>query len=254
MRQQQRQYIASKGSNVLAGSAENTPRQLPIDATQNHPNDFSNGNVYQIQQSSQGGISSNKQQGKLIQTNVDHYPIHDNHASSQSSEALIRGGGGGNYNARPSSKDSSRSVRSVRSANDTFNSFVNDSDQRSDEYLVTGGHQSGGVNPTSKSYTPTFQSTQYQIAQHQIMLKQQRMIEQSKALLEQSKAKHQAMIAQAHAAQKGIQQGAGEDVDITAAGAMHHPKPPLNPAHDKKTIGSHRMARYIWSLVYMTFV
>ena len=49
-----------------------------------------------------------------------------------------------------------------------------------------------------------------QVQQHQQMVKQQRMIEQSKALLESSKAKHQAMVAQAHAAHKSRMSSASQ--------------------------------------------
>jgi hypothetical protein len=74
--------------------------------------------------------------------------------------------------------------------NETFHSFVNAEHAAS---APRGGGAPG-------DYKPTFTSTTAQIQQHQQMVKQQRMQEQSKQLLEQNKAKHQAMVAQAHAA------------------------------------------------------
>jgi hypothetical protein len=77
--------------------------------------------------------------------------------------------------------------------------------------------------------------------QQQAVLKQQ-----SKAMLEQSKAKHQAMIAQAHAVQKSVQQQQQQqkvDQEIESAIQMYAPKPPVQPPHARKTPSSHRIQR-----------
>jgi len=99
-----------------------------------------------------------------------------------------------------------------------------------------------GVNPMNGNYVPSTGSTQYQLAQQQ-QLKQQRMMEQSKALLEQSKAKHQAMVAQAHAAHKSRQGAAIDVVEVDAepesAMQRYAPKPPAMPASDKKPSSAH---------------
>ena len=83
-----------------------------------------------------------------------------------------------------------------------------------------------GVTPVNRNYTPTFHSTQYQIAQHQQLLKQQRMIEQSKAIIESSKARHQEMVAQAHQ-----QRASAVDESLLP------PKPPLNPSAESRKGG-----------------
>ena len=244
LRQQQRHYVASKASSILGGSsAENTPRLVVQDQT-----DLTNGNITASTLTNSKHSSVNMSNGRAVQTNVDFYPVKGDsntatpanskelQLTSASEPAIMRGG---NNARRPTTQNSSRSVKSVRSANDTFQQFVEDSDHSSDR--VSAYSQVTGVNPVNRNYTPSFQSTQYQVAQHQMMLKQQRMIEQSKALLEQSKAKHQAMIAQAHAAHKGPPNG----VAVEDPEASFTPKPPSNPSPDKKTVGAHRMARWV---------
>ena len=57
---------------------------------------------------------------------------------------------------------------------------------------------------------------------------------QSRALLQQSKAKHQAMIAQVHAAYKS---------NVSDDESSHLPKPPQKPPADRKPSSAHRLAR-----------
>jgi hypothetical protein len=85
------------------------------------------------------------------------------------------------------------------------------------------------------------------------------MSEQSRALLEHSKAKHQAMVAQAHAAKsqptlnfvslprEPLRAVAVEEEE---SGAPKAPKPPIKPSSVRKPTSSHRMARYVHHICY----
>ena len=65
--------------------------------------------------------------------------------------------------------------------------------------------------------------------------------------LQVSKAKHQAMVAQAHAAQKtrhGYQSDYGDgDTPVEAEAQMYVPKPPPSSSGGRKPTSAHRMAR-----------
>lgn len=126
----------------------------------------------------------------------------------------------------------------LRSANATFNSFIEDSNGTTwQNDLAHAYNQVTGVLP-SNYHTASQSSKQFQIMQQQAALKQQ-----SKAMLEQSKAKHQAMIAQAHAVQKSVQQQQRLDQELESAIQMYAPKPPNQPPHARKTPSSHRVQR-----------
>lgn len=126
----------------------------------------------------------------------------------------------------------------LRSANATFNSFIEDSNGTTwQNDLAHAYNQVTGVLP-SNYHTASQSSKQFQIMQQQAALKQQ-----SKAMLEQSKAKHQAMIAQAHAVQKSVQQQQRLDQELESAIQMYAPKPPTQPPHARKTPSSHRVQR-----------
>lgn len=135
---------------------------------------------------------------------------------------------------------SSKPSAQQKNANETFNNFVRDSFYDADL-------------PNS--------SREYAISQQS---KQQRMSEQSRALLEHNKAKHQAMVAQAHAAAKS-QPKTQPPITFHTAGIPHNyhmthsvksmpdeeddssellaPKPPPKPSSDRKPASAHRMAR-----------
>nr|XP_022331081.1 tubulin polyglutamylase TTLL5-like isoform X11 [Crassostrea virginica] len=127
----------------------------------------------------------------------------------------------------------------LRSANATFNSFIEDSNGTTwNNDLAHAYNQVTGVLP-SNYHSASQSSKQYQIMQQQAALKQQ-----SKAMLEQSKAKHQAMIAQAHAVQKSVQQQQNRlDQELESAIQMYAPKPPAQPPHSRKPPSSHRVQR-----------
>ncbi|XP_013422025.1 tubulin polyglutamylase TTLL5 isoform X2 [Lingula anatina] len=136
----------------------------------------------------------------------------------------------------------------LQSANDTFNSFAyeedgfvyNDDGDSDNEAWSNAYNQVTGVSPLSSGYVPSRGSTQYQLAQQQQQMKQQKMIEQSRTMLEQSKAKHQAMIAQAHAAQHAKMAKEPE-----SAMQQYAPKPPSQPPSMRKPTSSHRLARAV---------
>ncbi|KAK3593183.1 hypothetical protein CHS0354_039668 [Potamilus streckersoni] len=125
-------------------------------------------------------------------------------------------------------------------ANATFNSFIEDSGQSWQNDLAIAYNQVTGVVPQNY-HTASQSSKQYELLQQQQVLKQQ-----SKVMLEHSKAKHQAMVAQAHAFQKSLQQNrATPDIqDQENIKQVFAPKPPVQPASSVKRLSSsHRMPR-----------
>jgi len=129
-----------------------------------------------------------------------------------------------------------------KSASETFNNFV--SDVYANGCLEKAYSRVTGVNPMSGSnYHPTPGSTQFHIVQSQMALHNglhdPDIAEQSHALLERSKQKHQAMIAQAHAAH----QAGGS----TSHSSILPPRPPAKPAMEKRPTSQHRLARYVSS-------
>lgn len=124
----------------------------------------------------------------------------------------------------------------LQSANATFNSFIEDTGPNWQNELALAYNQVTGVTPQNY-HTPSHCSKQYQILQQQQALKQQ-----SKVLLEQSKAKHQAMIAQAHAVQKSMLKLDRADSEATMV-QMYAPKPPIKPGTRKAVSAHHRVQR-----------
>ena len=167
----------------------------------------------------------------------------------------------GTVNGNGSVKSEKRRNSHGQSANDTFNSFIQDSNQHSGgefNAAVVAYSQVTGVKPASgENYSPTPGSSQQQQMsqqQQQQLIHKQQMLEQSKVLLEQSKAKHQAMVAQAHEAQRSrnhhAQPAAAGTAAVMPPGAPidnHHqafvPRPPSKPPSNKKPASSHRIAR-----------
>ncbi|XP_067680979.1 tubulin polyglutamylase TTLL5-like isoform X1 [Haliotis asinina] len=124
-------------------------------------------------------------------------------------------------------------------ANATFNSFIDDPGAQWQSDLMTAYSQVTGVKPQNYQ-NPSSNSRQYHLAQQQ-SVKQQRLMEQSKALLEQSKAKHQAMVAQAHAAQRTLNYA--QPTEVKPGKQTFTPKPPIQPAGGRKMTPAHRLAR-----------
>lgn len=131
----------------------------------------------------------------------------------------------------------------LQSANATFNNFIDSNSAHNlQNDLAAAYSQVTGVAPQNY-HTASQTSKQYQLLQQQQALKQQ-----SKMLLEQSKAKHQAMIAQAHAVQKAnpprpTMKNINGEIHIESAIQKFAPKPPIQPSHYRKPTGHHRAQR-----------
>ncbi|XP_053394056.1 tubulin polyglutamylase TTLL5-like isoform X11 [Mercenaria mercenaria] len=123
----------------------------------------------------------------------------------------------------------------LQNANATFNSFIEDTGPNWRNDLALAYNQVTGVTPQNY-HTPSQSSKQYQI------LQQQALKQQSKVLLEQSKAKHQAMIAQAHAVQKSMLKLDRPESEASMV-HMYAPKPPVRPGSRKAASAHHRMPR-----------
>ena len=124
-----------------------------------------------------------------------------------------------------------------QNANATFNSFIEDVGPNWQNEVAKAYSQVTGVLPQNY-HTPSQTSKQFQI------LQQQALKQQSKVLLEQSKAKHQAMIAQAHAVQKSIEGRSRSDRPESETGIqMYAPKPPTKSSHRKTASATNRMPR-----------
>lgn len=128
-----------------------------------------------------------------------------------------------------------RSNVNLQSANATFNSFIDDTGPNWQNELALAYNQVTGVTPQNY-HTPSQSSKQYQL------LQQQAQKQQSKVLLEQSKAKHQAMIAQAHAVQKSMLKHERPESEANMV-QMYAPKPPVRPGTRKAASTHHRMPR-----------
>ncbi|XP_061172530.1 tubulin polyglutamylase TTLL5-like isoform X1 [Saccostrea echinata] len=260
LRQQARQYSAYNGTSMINDESRSSSSQrigqgdMPqygsnsslVDTTYtvSKPNSFD-----KMVPSSTGYTSA---AGDRMQTNTTVYPEQtrsDNYSRPQDSVKYNSSNGitedirnrppSGQGHRRVEVKSASGSRKPVqsnvnlRSANATFNSFIEDSNGTTwQNDLAHAYNQVTGVLP-SNYHTASHSSKQFQIMQQQAALKQQ-----SKAMMEQSKAKHQAMIAQAHAVQKQKQ-----DQDIESAIQMYAPKPPVQPPHSRKLPSSHRVQR-----------
>ena len=263
MRQQQRQYTANKASNVLPQSSEarisNTRQQNQLWAG---PHEGTGGhsvqtNVEHYQQASREDYSNanHRHHTRLHSANSrssSHENLIDNRRSNtalhvrahSSSSGAPRGGHSKNRTTTKRDPD-----LNVKSANDTFNIFIDDMHTQA---LENGGPGRfvASVNGEN-TYNIARGSHQHQQVSQQ-MIKQKQMMEASKSLLEQSKAKHQAMVAQAHAAQKKqtldrqVYSGSCETIPTAVMSTEHTPKPPSNPASNKKPSSTHRIARYVW--------
>lgn len=244
VRQQQRQYTANKASNILSQSQEDAIAQDTRTRKQSWGNQVHND--FNI-------VNNNPR----VQTNVEFYRKggrEDGHRHRRGHSASSRSQSHENLNnegrrpqtslhSRTRSSSGSRAAYSahidpeehVRSANDTFNSFIEDA-----------GSEAGNDNYPK----PTKGNRHHHHVKDQL-LKQQKMVEASRTLLEQSKAKHQAMVAQAHAAQKTKEErngyGGSRETLHRASSQEITPKPPTNPSSNKKPTSSHRLARYVWT-------
>ncbi|XP_074641434.1 tubulin polyglutamylase TTLL5-like isoform X2 [Tubulanus polymorphus] len=194
LKQQTRQYSASKGASILSNSVMNNSDK-PNQTINAHNESITGPSDEQMDQVA----------GNMIKMQL-----------TQLSQRLAR------HNALQHARSAGRNLPSN-----------GDLTQYDSDLTCSYGKQSGGTSTTNRS------GTQFAVAQQ---VKHQR--EQSKALLEQSKAKHQAMVAQAHAAHhtRGC---ANSDVPANTEIAIQHytPKPPPGPAVHRKPISNSRISR-----------
>ncbi|KAK7103452.1 hypothetical protein V1264_018343 [Littorina saxatilis] len=169
--------------------------------------------------------------------------------------------GGGGRNSQPNVH--------LANANATFNSFIDESTPQWQTEIASAYSQVTGV-PPNNYHTASVNSRQFQLALQQARnstasdttveaiqsntqhrQQQQRLLEQqSRTMMEASKAKHHAMVAQAHAAQRSSQtlgdnfNGHLSIVDVEAPVIGFAPKPPIKPAPPRsKPTGAHRLTR-----------
>ncbi|KAL8620268.1 hypothetical protein ACOMHN_064558 [Nucella lapillus] len=166
----------------------------------------------------------------------------------------------------------------LANANATFNSFIDENTPQWQTDIASAYSQVTGV-PPNNYHTASVNSRQFQLALQQARRsstdvntaepahssssqhrqQQQRLLEQqSRSMMEASKAKHLAMVAQAHAAQRtpsssqcmgeSAPQGTMVEVEGPGLGGVtsgaYAPKPPVQPApaHSKQA-GMHRLTR-----------
>ena len=251
-RQQQRQYSATRGTFVNSENQnhDKTERRyrtqswagMPLRETNSdkpHSNHLDNyPTLLDNYDTKINGTTENKAYpGRAIIGRADS----ESNISEQSSTFVSKN----NNNSMNGYKQSN-----LRAAENKFKDFIEDTasfyDMESAAY-----NQVTGVNPMNGSYAPSKGSKQYLLSQQQQYLRHQNLMEQSRALLEQSKVKHQAMVAQAHAAQKGPEVPV---VEYDLAVPAYVPKPPPKPSSGKKPASAHRMARYFTSMLHQQTV
>ncbi|XP_067938422.1 tubulin polyglutamylase TTLL5-like [Watersipora subatra] len=124
---------------------------------------------------------------------------------------------------RAATEDSQSQRVKKQTADDTLEPYAGAGDTALSKYQMDMASEAyskvTGV-PPSGQFRPSRQSAQFAILKEHEVDKQEELMQQSKALLEASKAKHQAMVAQAHAATKRVQ----EDPGVPFA-----PRPPKSP-------------------------
>ena len=192
LRQQNRQYQATPSLSVLSKPLNNPPAEPLPARTSVHTNVFIDAET-----------------GSMTQTTKPLAASRPVSAFSNHSKMSV--------DSKQSHNDYARSGMNSRTANETFESFVDDAVY--DSELVAAYNQVTGVMPRNPHYTPTRTSSQYALVEHQ-----RQMLEDSRSLLEQSRAKHQALVAQAHAAHRA-----------------YIPKPPPGPSVSRKSVNVHRV-------------
>lgn len=162
----------------------------------------------------------------------------------------------------------------LANANATFNSFIDENTPQWQTEIASAYSQVTGV-PPNNYHTASVNSRQFQLAmqarrssadinetaasgpqpRQQQQQQQQRLLEQqSRAMMEASKAKHHAMVAQAHAAQRNASSNSLSShstlhlVEVEGpgpiTGAGFAPKPPSQPVPSRgKTPAVHRLTR-----------
>jgi hypothetical protein len=208
LRQQHRQYAAHKSTNVLANK-QTTTNHAPFQRSNTTAAEF---------YATNGSKPVEKEREKNIERLEEARPVKstaDVCPSTPNINFHLN-----NIGQRPQSQNQRVNVSHYFDEMPLYNS----------EAMNVYNNSTGVV--SSNRYPSTNGSTTPSALLHQQQaLKQQRMYEQSKALLEQSKAKHQAMVAQAHAARQ------------TEPNSGYAPKPPPAPSGNRKPVSASRTVR-----------
>ncbi|XP_052766508.1 tubulin polyglutamylase TTLL5-like isoform X5 [Mya arenaria] len=244
MRQQARQYSAINSTSLVPTDSSSRPSSA-VGPRENQRNwsAYENGSVTQHSGSSYsgshdqrshdrgGGDSNYNHQSET--TKIISVEEHVTKNRPPSGSAQKRGQSAIDLKTIDAQRRKQTNIN-LQSANATFNSFIGESSTAWHNDLAQAYSQVTGVTPQNY-HTPSHSSKQYQLVQ------QQSLKQQSKVLLEQSKAKHQAMIAQAHAVQKSLNRPESENSMVP----MYAPKPPMKPSSRKAVSAhySHRVPR-----------
>ncbi|XP_060601740.1 tubulin polyglutamylase TTLL5-like isoform X6 [Ruditapes philippinarum] len=236
MRQQARQYSAYNGTSLVPSDSASRPSSAC--GNRDHPDSRTPVNVHDT--NSLQHINSSSSAPQVDKGSGD---INSKYIYMEEHVTKNRPPSGTLPKRSPSAIDMKsfeahrrkQSNVNLQSANATFNSFIEDTGPNWQNDLALAYNQVTGVTPQNY-HTPTQSSKQYQIMQ------QQALKQQSKVLLEQSKAKHQAMIAQAHAVQKSLLKLDRPESEATMV-QMYAPKPPVRPGTRKAASAHHRMPR-----------
>ncbi|WAR19156.1 TTLL5-like protein [Mya arenaria] len=232
MRQQARQYSAINSTSLVPTDSSSRPSSA-VGPRENQRNwsAYENGSVTQHSGSSYsgshdqrshdrgGGDSNYNHQSET--TKIISVEEHVTKNRPPSGSAQKRGQSAIDLKTIDAQRRKQTNIN-LQSANATFNSFIGESSTAWHNDLAQAYSQVTGVTPQNY-HTPSHSSKQYQLVQ------QQSLKQQSKVLLEQSKAKHQAMIAQAHAVQKSLNRPESENSMVP----MYAPKPPMKPSSRK---------------------
>ncbi|XP_060581797.1 tubulin polyglutamylase TTLL5-like isoform X2 [Ruditapes philippinarum] len=236
MRQQARQYSAYNGTSLVPSDSASRPSSAC--GNRDHPDSRTPVNVHDT--NSLQHINSSSSAPQVDKGSGD---INSKYIYMEEHVTKNRPPSGTLPKRSPSAIDMKsfeahrrkQSNVNLQSANATFNSFIEDTGPNWQNDLALAYNQVTGVTPQNY-HTPTQSSKQFQIMQ------QQALKQQSKVLLEQSKAKHQAMIAQAHAVQKSLLKLDRPESEATMV-QMYAPKPPVRPGTRKAASAHHRMPR-----------
>ncbi|XP_064621564.1 tubulin polyglutamylase TTLL5-like isoform X3 [Lineus longissimus] len=209
VRQQKRQYAAHKSTNVLS-NMQPPPKHAPFQRSNTTAGDFTMTN-------------SNKTAEKEREIEVEHLEEARPPKTADGSQSTP------NINFHLNNLGAQK-IRPQSQQNQQVTRYFDEMPLYDSEAVNIYNHSTGGI--SSNRYAATNGSAiPTGLLQQQQALKQQRMYEQSKALLEQSKAKHQAMVAQAHAARQ------------TDPNSGYTPKPPPAPSGHRKPINASRTVR-----------
>ena len=241
-RQQQRQYTAAKTAPLLQSSDRKpaSPFRPQSSSQQRHRTHSWGGSDQGLQTNVEDFNSVSRGSTKDVRRESNNNEVSHKYSSKddldryESNEHLHHESQHNNVNSR--SVNNSRPPSGIRTADDTFNSFIEDSVINENE-AASAYNAVTGVRPLSSQYRPSRGSQQYQLAAQQSRVQEQE--EVSSAMREQSRAKHQAMIAQAHAAHQSQRNGQQEKDQEP----VHVPKPPTKPHVVKKPASNHRLAR-----------